>query len=83
MAEASGTTAANQATAQELEETIAEFERYRDRLFTETVEAAKRAKLSKSATMAKLEPELAKIDATIETLRQQQAILISGNQVPS
>jgi len=82
MAEASGTAAANQATAQELKETIAEFERYRDRLFTETVEAAKRAKLSKSATMAKLEPELAKIDATIEALRQQQAILISGNQVP-
>jgi hypothetical protein len=68
-----------QVTAQELTEIIEEFERYRERLLNETLETAKRAKLMKSAVMAKLEPELAKIDATIKSLQDRQAAL-SGDR---
>ncbi len=50
---------------------IAEFEQYRERLLNDTMEAGKKAKLSKSAVMAQLEPELAKIDGVINQLRQQ------------
>jgi hypothetical protein len=60
-------------TAADLAELIVEFEKYRDRLISETTEAAKKAKLSKKATMAKLEPQLADIDAKLQRLREQQA----------
>lgn len=66
-------------TSQEIAELIVEFEKYRDRLVNETTEAAKKAKLSKKATMAKLEPQLADIDAKLERLRQQQANLTANN----
>lgn len=59
-------------TAADLAELIGEFEKYRDRLVRETTEAAKKAKLSKKATMAKLEPQLADIDAKLQRLREQQ-----------
>lgn len=62
-------------TAADLAELIGEFEKYRDRLVRETTEAAKKAKLSKKATMAKLEPQLADIDAKLQRLREQQANL--------
>jgi predicted nucleic acid-binding Zn-ribbon protein len=62
-------------TAADLAELIGEFEKYRDRLVRETTEAAKKAKLSKKATMAKLEPQLANIDAKLQRLREQQANL--------
>lgn len=62
-------------TAAELAELIVEFEKYRDRLINETTEAAKKAKLSKKATMAKLEPQLADIDSKLERLRSQKANL--------
>ena len=65
----------NPVTAAELAELIVEFEKYRDRLISETTEAAKKAKLSKKATMAKLEPQLADIDAKLQRLREQQATL--------
>ena len=58
-------------TAEDLAELIVEFEKYRERLVTETTEAAKKAKLSKKATMAKLEPQLADIDAKLQRLREQ------------
>jgi hypothetical protein len=67
--------ATQQVTAQELAEVIKEFEQYRERLLNETIETAKRAKLMKSSVMAQLEPELAKIDATIKSLQAQQAAL--------
>lgn len=70
--------AIEQATAEELAELIQEFQEYRERLLTETMETAKRAKLMKSAVMAQLEPELAKIDATIESLQKRQATLGNG-----
>ncbi|MEM7725061.1 MAG: hypothetical protein AAF208_01655 [Cyanobacteria bacterium P01_A01_bin.45] len=68
-----------EATVNELTEIIQEFEQYRDRLLNETMEAAKRAKLPKSGVMAKLEPELEKIDAKIQELRDKQATLTTGS----
>lgn len=65
----------NPVTAADLAELIIEFEKYRDRLVRETTEAAKKAKLSKKATMAKLEPQLADIDAKLKRLKEQQANL--------
>jgi hypothetical protein len=65
--------------AQELAETIAEFEKYRERLLSETLAAAQKAKLMKSQVMAKLAPELADIDSKIAALRQQQANLDISN----
>jgi hypothetical protein len=67
--------AMEQVTAQELAELIEEFKQYRERLLKETLETAKRAKLMKSAVMAQLEPELAKIDATIKNLQDRQAAM--------
>lgn len=75
----SETAAQKPVTPEELAELIAEFEEYRDRLRNDTLEAAKRAKLPKSTVMAKLEPELQKLDATIEGLRAQQALLVADN----
>lgn len=66
-------------TAEDLAELIVEFEKYRDRLVNDTVEAANKAKLSKKATMAKLEPQLADIDAKLQRLREQHANLETSN----
>ncbi|CCH66635.1 hypothetical protein RINTHH_4800 [Richelia intracellularis HH01] len=62
-----------QATSQELAEMIAEFEKYRERLVNSTMEAGKKAKLTKSSVMAQLEPELNKIDDILKKLHQQKA----------
>jgi len=67
--------AENPVTSEDLAELIVEFEKYRDRLIDDTTQAAKKAKLSKKKTMAKLEPQLADIDAKLQRLREQQAIL--------
>lgn len=72
MAESSEMSATQQATTEELVEVIAEFEKYRERLVNDTIEAGKKAKMTKSAVMAQLEPELNKIDSILEQLRQQQ-----------
>lgn len=69
----------DQPVAHELAEVIAELEQYRERLINDTMDAAKRAKLMKSAVMANLEPELANIDATLQQLREQQAALTTSN----
>lgn len=66
-------------TAEDLAEIIVELEKYRDRLVNETMETAKKAKLSKKATMAKLEPQLADIDSKLVQLREQQANLTENN----
>ena len=66
-------------TAEDLAELILEFEQYRDRLVNDTTQAAKKAKLSKKATMAKLEPQLADIDAKLQRLREQHANLTASN----
>lgn len=67
------------ATAEELAEVITEFEQYRERLLTETMAVAKKAKLSQKAALAQLEPQLAKIDTTLEKLREQQNSLTEAN----
>ena len=66
-------------TAADLAELIVEFEKYRDRLISDTTQAAKKAKLSKKATMAKLEPQLAEIDTKLQRLREQHANLSASN----
>ena len=66
-------------TAADLAELIVEFEKYRDRLISDTTEAAKKAKLSKKATMAKLEPQLADIDTKLQRLKEQHANLSASN----
>ena len=71
----SADTASSQITVEDITELIAEFEKYRERLTSETVDAAKKAKVSKKETMAKLEPELAKIDAALAQLRAQLAAI--------
>ena len=68
-----------EANAEELAEVIAEFEQYRERLVNETMTAAQKAKLPQKAAMAKIEPELAKIDAGLESLRAQLAALTTNN----
>ena len=68
-------TAAPQVSIEEITELITEFEKYRERLMTETLDAAKKAKMSKKETMARLEPELAKIDAALTQLNAQLATL--------
>ncbi|MFN6559383.1 MAG: hypothetical protein RMY28_006195 [Nostoc sp. ChiSLP01] len=69
----------NDVTTQDIAEVIAELELYRERLVQETTETAKRAKLMRVSVMAKLEPELAKIDAALQELRNQQATLSGSN----
>ncbi len=68
-----------QVDAEELVEVIAEFERYRERLVNETIAAAQKAKLPQKAAMAKIEPELAKIEAGLESLRTQLAAITTNN----
>ncbi len=66
-------TAIAQASPQELTEIIAELEQYRERIVNDTLAMAQRAKIMKSQALANLEPNLAKIDATLQILRQQQS----------
>jgi hypothetical protein len=60
-------------TIEEINEIIGELEQYRDRLLNDMTEAAKKAKMTKSAMMEHLDPELKEIDLRLEGLRQLQA----------
>lgn len=71
----SANTATPQVSIEEITELIAEFEKYRERLMNETLDAAKKAKMSKKETMARLEPELAQIEAALTQLQAQLATL--------
>jgi hypothetical protein len=64
-----------QVTAEEIAEVIAELEQYRERLINDTLATAKRAKVLKATALAQLEqhPEIIKIDAILQNLREQQA----------
>ncbi len=62
-----------EATPQELAEMISELEQFRERIVNDTLATAQRAKIMKSQALATLEPNLAKIDSTLDTLRQQQS----------
>ncbi|MBH8553554.1 hypothetical protein I8751_14475 [Nostocaceae cyanobacterium CENA357] len=79
MTESSELTATDPVTAQELTEVIAELEEYRERLVSDTLTMAQRAKMLRSQALAQLEPDLAKIDATLQALRNQQAALTVDN----
>ncbi|MEH2420165.1 MAG: hypothetical protein V7K48_04250 [Nostoc sp.] len=79
MDETSELTTTDNVTTQDVAEVIAELEQYRERLVQETMETAKRAKLMRVNVMAKLEPELAKIDSALQELRNQQAALNLSN----
>ncbi|KAB8333218.1 hypothetical protein SD80_015305 [Scytonema tolypothrichoides VB-61278] len=64
-------TSENTPTEQELSEVIAEFEEYRERLISQTLATAQKAKVMKATALAHLEPELAKIDAVLKELRDR------------
>jgi hypothetical protein len=61
------------ATPEELTEMITDLEQYRERIVNDTLAMAQKAKIMKSQALANLEPNLAKIDATLESLRQQKS----------
>lgn len=69
----------NLVTSEDLAEIIIELKKYRDRLVHETLATAKKAKLSKKATMVKLEPQLTDIDFKLQRLLEQQANLTVNN----
>ncbi|MBW4552252.1 MAG: hypothetical protein KME35_14265 [Aphanocapsa sp. GSE-SYN-MK-11-07L] len=73
------TTAAVEDTPEELAELIAELEQYRQRLLTDTMEMAQRAKIMRARAIASLEPDLARIDAMLQELRDRQAALSANN----
>ena len=61
------------ATLDQLTEMIEALESYRERIVSDTLAMAQKAKIMKSQALANLEPNLAKIDATLESLRQHQS----------
>ena len=65
-------------TAEDLAEVIVEFEKYRDRLLNETMETAKKAKISKKTVMMQLQPQLDQIDRKLEALRNQYNTMIEN-----
>ena len=67
-----------QINPEELAQVITELEKYRERLVNDTMAAAQKAKLSKSQTMAQLEPQLAEIDAKLEQWRELHATLTTN-----
>lgn len=69
-------TANSTVTAEDLAEVITEFEKYRDRLVNETVETAKKAKISRKMVMTQLQPQLDQIDIKLEALRAQYNTLV-------
>ncbi|MDY6785996.1 MAG: hypothetical protein SW833_26190 [Cyanobacteriota bacterium] len=79
MTERSGNITIEEATPQELSELAAELEQYRDRLINETLSTAQRAKIKKDRAMTNIEPSLARIDATLQAIRQRQSTLADGN----
>ncbi|MEA5505621.1 hypothetical protein VB735_21415 [Halotia wernerae UHCC 0503] len=81
MTESPELTTTDPVTAQDLTELIAELEEYRERLVNDTLTMAQRAKMLRSQALAQLEPDLAKIDTTLQALRNQQAALTVDNWV--
>ncbi|MBE9029733.1 hypothetical protein IQ266_08340 [filamentous cyanobacterium LEGE 11480] len=62
-------------TTEELQEIIEELEKYRERLINDMTETGKKAKMTKSAVMQHLEPELNQIDERLEIARKMLADL--------
>lgn len=68
-----------QDTPEELAEVIAELEQYRDRLVNDTTTMAQKAKILKAKMMANLDPDLQKIDAALQELRDRYAAVTTKN----
>jgi hypothetical protein len=64
---------------EDLAEGIAELEQYRDRLVNDMATMAQRAKVTKTVANSQLEPELTKIDAMLQALRDRQSALSLAN----
>ncbi|MBD2199767.1 hypothetical protein H6G08_29455 [Calothrix anomala FACHB-343] len=79
MSDTTELTANAQTDSEELTLAIAELEQYRERLVNDTLSMAQKAKVMKAQALASLQPQLTQIDATLESLRQQQSALTSGN----
>jgi len=62
-------------TPQSIAEVITELEEYRERLLKDMATVSKKAKMPQSKLKEQLEPELNKIDAALENLRNQHAAL--------
>jgi hypothetical protein len=75
MADSPESTPIDRATSEELAEIITELEQYRERLVSDTLAMAQRAKIMKAKAMETLEPSLSQIDVQLEALRQRQATL--------
>jgi hypothetical protein len=65
-------------TAQEVAEVMEELIKYRERLVSNALETARRAKVKQSGVMAQIGPELEKIDAALQDLQTQQAALTAN-----
>ncbi|MEG4943960.1 acetyltransferase [Microcoleus sp. F4-D5] len=65
---------AQTSTPEEVQEVIAELEKYRQRLIDDTLEMAKKVKMPKQAVMKQLEnhPDIVYIDGALANLRAQQ-----------
>ncbi|WP_019498986.1 hypothetical protein [Pseudanabaena sp. PCC 6802] len=68
-----------QDTPEELAEVIAELEQYRERLVNDTTTMAQKAKILKAKMMANLDPDLQKIDAALQELRDRYAAVTAKN----
>lgn len=73
------TTTTAEISAIELEEIITELQKYRDRLVHDTTEAIHKARLPKAKALAQMEPELIKIDAMMQEVRDRHAALLASN----
>ena len=73
------TTTTAEISAIELEEIITELQKYRDRLVHDTTEAIHKARLPKAKALAQMEPELMKIDAMMQEVRDRHAALLASN----
>ncbi len=69
--------------AQEIEEVMAELERYRERIVSDILEMAKKVKISKQTAMAQLanHPEIAQIEAMLSDLRSRKAAMDAASTV--
>lgn len=76
---ASEPTTTAEMSASELEEIITELQKYRDRLVHDTTEAIHKARLPKAKALAQMEPELIKIDAMMQDVRDRHAALLASN----
>ncbi|MCY7335845.1 MAG: hypothetical protein LH613_06465 [Chamaesiphon sp.] len=73
------TTTTAEISAIELEEIVTELQKYRDRLVHDTTEAIHKARLPKAKALAQMEPELVKIDAMLQEVRDRHAALLASN----